>query len=112
MQSLKYVGLLLGVGLLGYGIFSASSPAESASADAAVVYVCRETKQLVQAPPQQVPAVNPNTGRATLYRAMYCADCRKWHAVPPPEAFPGNPLTYRCPKHHHQMTADGPINEK
>jgi hypothetical protein len=113
MENLKYAGLLVGVGLLAYWVLPAGSPARSAATDSPtdVAYLCRETSQLILAPPQQVPAVNPQTGRATLFRALYCPDCQDWRAVPPPETFSGNPLTYPCPKHKRQMTATGPLRD-
>ena len=108
MRYIKYLGLLVLGGILAYWLVPVSSPAESTSADA--VYLCRETKALIRLPAQAVPAVNPHTGRATLFRALYCAACRKWHPVPPPEVFAGNPMTYPCPNHQCAMTADGPID--
>ncbi len=109
MQSLKYILLLATVGVAAYWILPSRSSRGNVSRDTTedVMYLCRETKQRMQAPPQQVPAMNPQTGRATLYRALYCAECKGWRAVPPPELYPGNPLTYRCPKHHRQMTSSG-----
>lgn len=112
MRSLRYLGPLVGLAMLGYWIFSPSSQEGNASENVmeTVPYLCRETKQVVRVPLGSVPAVNPATGRATLFRALYCPDCKKWHAVPPPDVFPGNPLTYSCPKHHRAMTADGPLD--
>jgi hypothetical protein len=107
------------LGLVSVGLFSlwqliGCSPAENGPQESAsnVVYLCRETKQIVQAPPQKVPAVHPGTGRATLFRALYCPECKIWRAVPPPDVFAGNPLTYRCPKHQKPMTVDGPLETK
>jgi hypothetical protein len=113
MQLLKYLGPIVALTLLGYWIFSPSSPEGNASENTreSVPYICRETKQVVLAPLAPVPVVNSQTGRATLFRALYCPDCKKWHAVPPPDVFPGNPLTYPCPKHRHVMTTDGPLDE-
>src|SRR5688572_1021420 len=112
MQILKYIGPLVALGLLGYWLINPGSQEGNASEDviAAIPYICRETKQVIEAALSPVPAVNPKTGRATLFRALYCPDCKKWHAVPPPDVFAGNPLTYRCPKHHHPMSQKGPIN--
>ena len=113
MQPIKYFMLLVTVGLLACWVLPSSSSKENPSRESVkdVVYVCRETKELIKAPPQKVPATNPSTGRATLYRALYCSECRRWHPVPPPELYSGNPLTYRCPKHHRQMTASGPLDQ-
>lgn len=74
-----------------------------------VVYLCRETGELIRGARQSLPAVNPNTGRATLQLALYCDKCDRWHAVPPPDVFPGNPLGYPCPKHHVPMSDSGPM---
>lgn len=111
MQALKYICVLCLVGIAAYWLLPDRSPSRTTSAETVpdVVYLCKETNQLIKAPPQQVPATNPDTGRATLYRALYCAECETWKVVPPPDVFPGNPLTYPCPKHRRQMTATGPI---
>ena len=81
-----------------------SSPARAEGAE--VAYLCRETRQVVFAPPQAVPAVHPQTGRPTLDRALYCPQCRSWHPVPP--TWPGNPLAYRCPRTRGPLEASGP----
>lgn len=111
MQALKYIGFLCIVGIAAYWLLPDRSSTNTASAETVpdVAYLCKETKQLIKAPPQQVPALNPKTGRATLYRALYCAECKTWQVVPPPDVYPGNPLTYPCPKHRRQMTATGPL---
>ena len=113
MRYLKYIGLSLGLLLLGTWIFSPGSQEGKASEKGieTVPYLCRETKMVVKAAPAPVPAVNPQTGKATLYRALYCPDCKKWHAVPPPDVFAGHPLTYPCPKHRRAMSAEGPLND-
>jgi hypothetical protein len=85
---------------------------QSAESGNEVVYICNETKQLVTAELQPVPAVNPTTGRPTLLRALYCEKCRKWHAVPPPEVFPDHPAKYPCPKHGMPMSETGPMDQK
>ena len=112
MTTMKYIGLLVAVAILGYWLLPDPPRDRSASAETAqdVAYLCKETKKLIKAPPQPVPAVNPQTGRATLYRALYCGECKAWKAVPPPDVFPGNPLTYPCPKHQRQMTSTGPTD--
>lgn len=114
MKSLNYLVFLIGVGVLSYWLLPDRPSAKSASADTVpkVFYLCEETEELVKAPLQQVPATNPQTGRKTLYRALYCSDCEKWRAVPPPEVYPGNPLAYRCPKHDCPMAVSGPNDEK
>jgi hypothetical protein len=111
MKFLKYFAPIIGLVLIGYWLVSPTSQEGNASENSieAVPYICRETKQIIEAPLSQVPAVNPATGRATLFRALYCSACKKWHAVPPPDVFSGNPLTYSCPKHRQPMTMDGPL---
>ena len=112
MRLLRILGPLAGLLTLGVWILWPSVPEGNASEHASeiVPYICRESKQIIEAPLNPVPAIHPETGRATLFRALYCAKCKKWHAVPPPEAFPGNPLTYPCPKHRVLMKQDGPLN--
>ena len=114
MRIAKCFGLLAALGGLAYWLMATGSEGGKASAEPAgdVVYLCRETQKLLKAPAQPVPAVNPDTGRPTLYRALYCSDCKKWHAVPPPDVFPGNPLSYPCPKHRRPMSAAGPLEKK
>jgi len=73
------------------------------------VYVCRETKEVVVAPVQPTPAINPATGRKTLLRALYCPEGKRWRAVPPDAATNGHPMNSKCPQHHCRLTADGPL---
>ena len=80
---------------------------EPAAAD--VVYLCRETQEIMTASPQPTPAVNPKTGRATLVRGLYCERCKRWRAVPPPDVHPGNPLSWPCPVHRQAMSPEGPV---
>lgn len=112
MQLLKYIAPIVTLALLGLWFLTPGSQEGNAqeSVIETVPYICRETKQVIEAPVSPVPAVNPNTGRATLFRALYCSDCKKWHAVPPPDVFPGNPVTYPCPKHRQPMTNEGPLD--
>lgn len=93
------------------GLFSASGCGGESAADEQpkVVYVCEESKQLVEAPQQPTPAEHPETGKATLLRALYCEACKKWHVVPPSELYPKDPLSYPCPRHKAQMKPDGPM---
>ncbi|QDU43264.1 hypothetical protein Mal52_17360 [Symmachiella dynata] len=76
-----------------------------------VVYRCSETGEYVSAPPQPVPAVNPDTGRATLQRALYCSRCQHWYVVPPPNVHNGPVAGYLCPKHKLAMQEQGPLPE-
>lgn len=83
-------------------------PSSAAATEKQVVYLCSETKQIVRAPLQPTPAVNPATGRKTLVRALYCEKCRSWHPIPPAIEQGGNPLRYQCPKHKIDMSPEGP----
>ena len=76
------------------------------------VYICRDTGKLVSMAFEPAPAVNPETGKRTLFLALYCDTCKKWHAVPPPDVFRGNPFSYPCPVHHQPMAATGPMTNK
>ena len=76
-----------------------------------VVYLCRETGSVVTGPPQPTPAVNPETGRSTLYRALFCPQCQTWRAVPPSEVYGGNPMSHVCPRHRAPMSPTGPLPE-
>jgi hypothetical protein len=80
----------------------------SATTPVPVVYVCTETKEIITAPLQKVPAVNPKTGRSTLVRGVYCAECGRWYAAPPDTHRSGNPKPLRCPIHKSIMTFEGP----
>ncbi|MFN0053483.1 MAG: hypothetical protein ACKV0T_14970 [Planctomycetales bacterium] len=64
-----------------------------------IAYICRETGTLSFGPRQPTPAVNPATGRSTLVQALFCPQCEKWHAAPPPEFSERLPLGPVCPVH-------------
>ena len=100
--------LLLAIVVLS-GTISCKDLSGDESAVADVVYLCRETNEMVTAPPQTTPAVNPRTGRPTLVRGLYCEKCRKWRAVPPRDVYAGNPLSWPCPRHRQPMSPDGPL---
>jgi len=70
-----------------------------------VVYLDRQTRQLVVAPPRPVDS---DTGQPSRVRALYCSRCKRWQAVPP--TFPGNPRSFPCPLHHLPMSDNGPIS--
>jgi hypothetical protein len=74
----------------------------------AIVYVCTETYETLSAPPQSVPAINSKTGRRTLYRGVYCVECKRWYPAPPSEHRNGNPKPLRCRIHKIEMTFAGP----
>lgn len=76
-----------------------------------IVYICSETEELIVGPPQSVPAVNPITGRRTLLRGGYCAECRRWYALPSSEHAAGNPKPMYCRKHNVLMSLEGPIEQ-
>jgi len=85
-----------------------SRPKEISEA-AAAVYVCRDTGTVFSGPLKPTPAVNPATGQATLVRGLYCRQCQKWRAAPPPGVHAGNPLSWPCPRHKKAMSYDGPL---
>ena len=87
---------------------SKPAPRSSVANDERVTYICTETMKIVLGPPQTTPAVNPETGKKTLVRAVYCAECQSWRPSPPPDTVAGNPLAALCPKHQIPMTPDGP----
>ena len=70
-----------------------------------VVYLDRQTGQLVVASPEPV---HLDAGRPARVRALYCSRCERWCAVP--STYPGNPRSYLCPRHHRPMSEDGPIS--
>ena len=89
---------------------SGCSSNTAANEQQTVVYVCEETKTLIEAPQQPTPAEHPETGQPTLLRALYCQKCKKWHAVPPTDVYPRDPLSYACPRHKTSMSAEGPMD--
>jgi len=80
----------------------------SPAAAAPVVYVCKETGEAFELPHQEVPALNPNTGRRTLYQGVYCSDCNRWYPAPVANHRGGNPKAPTCPIHKTAMTFEGP----
>lgn len=64
-----------------------------------IMYICRETGVTSFGPRQPTPAVNPQTGKATLIQALYCPDCAKWYPAPPRELSERLPTGPRCPTH-------------
>jgi len=101
--------VLAAAALAGGGLWLASRGAAPA-AGATMVYVCSETGEVVSAPSQPLPALNPRTGRNTLLRGVYCPQCGRWYAAPPPDHFAGNPRELTCRIHNVPMTAEGPVN--
>lgn len=103
MSRLFLAAVAVGVLAAGYcGVHWYSRPATAAAGPAPaaeITYYCRETKAFSHGPRQPTPAVNPQTGRATLVQALYCPKCRKWRPAPPPELqerFMAGPV---CPVH-------------
>jgi hypothetical protein len=43
-----------------------------------VTYVCLETRDVFDGPVQDIPAINPATGRRTLVRAVYSTRTNEW----------------------------------
>ena len=100
------------IAIVGVVAMPGCSDAPADEPQKSVVYICRETRQFRRAPPQPSPIVNPKTGRKTMFRALYCSRCKRWHAIPPAEERSGNPLRYQCPKHHCAMSLEGPMSNK
>ncbi len=50
-----------------------------------VTYVCLETREVFTGPVQEVPAVNPETGRKTLVPAVYSTKTNEWVPAPSEE---------------------------
>ena len=105
------VVLVVGCGLL-IAFLSPRAEVEEDEPAPDPVYICRDSGRLVSMPFEPAPAVNPDTGKRTLYLALYCDTCKKWHAVPPPDVYRGNPFSYPCPVHHQPMAATGPMNNQ
>jgi hypothetical protein len=102
MGGLAVIAVLVGV------IFWLTPRNGAAQSSTIVTYVCSETGKVIAAPAQQEPAVNPETGRRTLLRGVYCAQCAKWYRAPSPEHSSGNPRELRCRIHDAPMTFEGP----
>lgn len=76
-----------------------------------IVYVCRETGDVMKAPAGPTPALNPKTGKRTLVRGLYCSKCGEWKPSPPSSAFQSNPRHLRCAKDGTPLATDGPGQE-
>ena len=55
-----------------------------------VTYICLETREVIEGPVQPVPALNPNTGRRTLVRAIYSNTTKEWVPAPSEEVLRRN----------------------
>jgi hypothetical protein len=102
---------LVAAGYCGVQWYSHSAePAVGPAPATEITYVCRETKVLSRGPRVPTPAINPQTGRATLVQALYCPECRKWGPAPPPELrerFMTGPV---CPVHRAGLLETGPAD--
>jgi hypothetical protein len=47
-----------------------------------VTYICLETREVMEGPVQNLPAINPATGRRTLVRAIYSNITKEWVPAP------------------------------
>ena len=74
-----------------------------------IVYVCTETGAVSTGRPEELPALNPATGRKTLMPGLYCAKCRKWHPAAPFDVAQRNPASRLCPRHRIPMEPNGPL---
>jgi hypothetical protein len=94
--------------ILLFGIIWMTPSNGAAQSETIVTYVCSETGAVIAAPAQQEPALNPETGRRTLLRGVYCPQCAKWYRAPSPEHQSGNPRPLTCSVHNVPMTYEGP----
>ncbi len=77
-----------------------------------VAYYCKETKKIIVTTKQETPAINPETGRRTLFPTMYCEQCKAWRPIPSVEQAQKNEGARQCPKCKKMMVVDGPLPEK
>lgn len=89
-----------------------AEPAPETGAPTEMVFVDSQTKKVVLAEPtDELPALNPETGRRTLMPGLYCSHCRTWHPAPPVEVQQRNPKSRLCPKDGKPLSTNGPIGE-
>src|SRR5579872_5575529 len=86
--SLLFGSALMLAGWAGYSIFARPGPAPEMDSD--VTYICLETREVIDGPIQDVPAVNPRTGRRTLVRAIYSNREEGWVPMPSDEVLRKN----------------------
>jgi hypothetical protein len=55
-----------------------------------VTYICLETHAVMEGPVQELPALNPDTGRRTLVPAVYSNRTKAWVPAPPEEVLRKN----------------------
>jgi len=80
--------------------------------DGKMVYVDRVTAEaLVADISDEIPAVHPVTGKNTLMPGLYCAECKKWHPVPPADQINRLPGATRCPITGRPLAIEGPWPE-
>lgn len=107
----KWGTAVLAVAVLGGILLWMTARNGEAQSHPDVTYVCSETGKVVVAPAQQTPAVNPETGRRTLLRGVYCTQCDKWYTTPVADRAGGNPREVRCRVHDIPMAYDGPTTQ-
>ena len=73
------------------------------------VYICRETGDLFVGRGETAPQIHPESGRATLWPALYCPQCEAWTASPPTERLSGHAELLDCPKCRTTRSFDGVI---
>lgn len=71
-----------------YSWLAARPPAPVTGND--VTYICLETREVIEGPVQDVPALNPSTGRRTLVRAIYSNATNEWVPAPSEEVLRKN----------------------
>lgn len=90
-------------------LFAGCGPTGAAPVETQMVYVDTADHRVLLMPQQPTtPAVSPVTGKRTLVPGLYCAECRRWYASPPPEVLQRSTAAYRCPRGGHPMRPDGP----
>ncbi len=87
------LSLLFGVALAltgwaGWRWLGGSRPAPVTGLE--VTYICLESREVFTGPVQEVPAVNPETGRKTLVPAVYSTRTKEWVPAPPEEVLRKN----------------------
>jgi hypothetical protein len=86
--SILFVAALITAGWTVYSWVATRPPSPVTGND--VTYICLETHEVIDGPVQPVPALNPNTGRRTLVRAIYSNSTKEWVPAPSEEVLRRN----------------------
>lgn len=109
--------VLIGAAVIGSGLvisaarFSRQSAAQRGAQGIQAVYICRETGELFVGHGESAPQIHPESGRATLWPAVYCPQCEIWSPSPPTERLYGHAELLDCPKCRTTRSFDGVIPE-